>query len=53
MRSVILGFLTVGFLVLSGCSTGPGMSPSQIRATYDTPGYVDRAFADMHPDLPG
>jgi len=48
---LFVSFLLVGVLS-SGCAVTPGQSPQQIQSSHSSPGYVQRDFADMHPDLP-
>jgi hypothetical protein len=51
-KSFCVLLLALVGLILTGCSTGPGLSPDQIAANYNTPGYLDRDFHSIQPDVP-
>ncbi|HVT89665.1 MAG TPA: hypothetical protein VHD56_12485 [Tepidisphaeraceae bacterium] len=51
MRITLLGCLLIVSMVLQGCALSPGKSPAELKAANTTPGYVERPFNDMHPDL--
>ncbi|WP_428938168.1 hypothetical protein [Fontivita pretiosa] len=54
MRFTFTGLLSLLLvsLLTGGCAVTPGKSPEQIQSSYSSSGYVQRDFADMHPDLP-
>lgn len=54
MRLALICGVAVAMFGLGGCASAlsAGRSPEQVKVAYATPGYVERDFADMHPDLP-
>lgn len=53
----LVSLITLAFIsltLLSGCSSAlsRGKTPDEVRLSSANANYVERDFADMHPDLP-
>jgi hypothetical protein len=52
MRLIASLCLLALLATISGCAMTPGKSPSEIQASTAAPGYIDRAYDSMQPDMP-